>query len=92
MGDIGEYWRDVSPYLKQKAKERRDNNLKNAIINDDGKWTKHTTYHWSRFLNGKRLDYWASRNKFQYEGRIHTGDVLKFINKRERLNHAHNSH
>lgn len=32
--------------------------------------------------NGKRLDYWPSRNKFQYNGKVMTGDVLGFIRKR----------
>lgn len=75
---------DTSEYfdaLKEFYRERRENNLKNA--NPDG-WTKHTTYHWSRILNGKRLDYWPSRNKFQYQDRVMLGDVEGFIRNRER--------
>jgi hypothetical protein len=42
-------------------------------------WTKHTDYHWSRSHNGKRLDYWPSKNKFQHGGRIMVGSVDDFI-------------
>ena len=76
MGDMGE----IFNAWKEQDKERKQKNLENA--NDEG-WTKHTTYHWSRTLNGKRLDYWPSRNKFQYEGRVMCGDVDGFIRKRE---------
>lgn len=34
-------------------------------------------------LNGKRLDYWPSRNKFQYEGKVLCGDVQGFIRNRK---------
>lgn len=74
---------DDFAYLKQLNKERRDRNLKNA--SSEG-WNLHTEYHWSRTLNGKRLDYWPSTNKFQYDGRVMTGDVNSFIRKREKSN------
>jgi hypothetical protein len=76
MGDMGE----IFNAMREQDKERRERNLANA--NSEG-WTKHTVYHWSRELNGKRLDYWPSRNKFQYEGRVMCGDVSGFIKKRE---------
>lgn len=75
--EISEYFRDHKEYHK----ERRERNLKNA--NPEG-WKIHTEYHWSRQLNGKRLDYWPSRNKFQYEGRVMVGDVKGFIRNREK--------
>ena len=76
MGDM----REVFDAIRERDKERRDKNLANA--NDEG-WTKHTPYHWSRDLNGKRLDYWPSRNKFQYEGKVMCGDVEGFIKNRQ---------
>jgi hypothetical protein len=79
MGDMAE----VFNLMKELNKERKERNLLNA--NSEG-WNKHTEYHWSRTLQGKRLDYWPSRNKFQYEGRVMCGDVLGFIKKREGKN------
>ena len=78
MSDMGEYWRDMREF----DKERKAKNLAAA---DPTGWTKHSQYHWSRQLNGKRLDYWPSRNKFQYDGgRVMVGDVLGFIRNREK--------
>jgi len=77
MGDVGEDFK----VLKSIRKEQRKKNLSNA--NKAG-WDEHTQYHWSRTLNGKRLDYWPSRNKWQYNGVVMTGDVNKFISKREK--------
>ena len=65
--------------LKRVNQERKQRNLAGA--NSEG-WTKHTAYHWSRTLNGDRLDYWPSRNKFQYQGRVMCGNVDGFIAKR----------
>jgi hypothetical protein len=76
MGDMGDIFRE----RKEADKARKKRNL--AAANPDG-WTKHTEYHWSRTLAGARLDYWPSRNKFQYKGRVMTGDVAGFIRKRE---------
>ncbi len=62
--------------LKKLNKDRKQRNLENA--SKEG-WHLHTEYHWSRTLNGKRLDYWPSRNKFMYEGKVMVGDVDGFI-------------
>lgn len=76
MGDVGDDFR-----AKRDAdKERKKRNIEAA--KPEG-WTQHTIYHWSRVLNGKRLDYWPSKNKFMYDGRVMTGDVIGFIKNRE---------
>jgi hypothetical protein len=77
--DMSSLWRAYHEHDKQ----RKEANL--AKANPDG-WNKHTQYHWSRMLNGKRLDYWPSRNKFQYDGRVMVGDVEGFIRKRTKTN------
>lgn len=78
MGDMGELFNA----FKEHEKERKAKNLLAAHQVDDGGWIKHTDYHWSRQLNGKKLDYWPSRNKFQYNSNIMCGDVMGFIRKR----------
>jgi len=77
--DVGEMWRSWKEHLRGKRKQ----NLQKA---DPRGWTKHTDYHWSRTVNGKRLDYWPSRNKFQYAGRVMCGDVMGFIRNKEKQN------
>ena len=76
MSDMGE----VFNAMREADKERRERNLNKF---DPTGWNKHTEYHYSCLLNGKRLDYWPSRNRFQYNGRVMTGDVVGFIRKRE---------
>lgn len=71
--------------LKENAKNKFDADRKmfmeNAIESDDGLWTKHTEYHWSRELCGHRLDYWPSRKKFMWKNKVQRGDVMSFIRK-----------
>ncbi len=62
--------------LQEINNEIKKSNLENA--NRDG-WTIHTKYHWSRIIKGKQLNYWPSKNKFQYDGIVMRGDVLEFI-------------
>ena len=58
--------------------------ISKALEKDDGNWVKHTDWHWSRFVAGKRLDYWPSKSKFQYEGRVIQGNVIDFIKAHEK--------
>lgn len=71
--------------IKQRAKSKFDADrtlfIAQAIAADDGGWTKHTEHHWSRTVAGKRLDYWPSRKKYRFDGRVMRGDVHKFIAK-----------
>lgn len=73
--------------LKSHSKEKFDADrkrfLSDAHANNDGGWTIHTDFHWSRMLAGHRLDYWPSRKKFQYRGKVRRGDVLALIAKHE---------
>lgn len=73
--------------MKEISREKFDADrarfLADAQAADDGGWTKHTEHHWSRMLNGKRLDYWPSRRKFQFSGKVRRGDVLALIRKEE---------
>lgn len=69
--------------LKQRGKEKFDADrarfMNEAVSADDGGWIKHTEWHWSRIVAGQRLDYWPSRKKFQYQGTVRRGDVMKFL-------------
>ena len=76
-----EFWDALKEFKKEQRRISSEDNLNKADANDDGMWTKHTDYHWSRKLNGKRLDYWPSRSKFKLAGWNYPkiGDVMKFI-------------
>lgn len=76
-----EFWDDFKAFKNESKRIRSEENLNAAHEKDDGLWTKHTDYHWSRKVNGKRLDYWPSRSKFKLAGWTYpkTGDVMEFI-------------
>lgn len=79
MSDRDEIWDMMKEASKEKFDADRLRFLEEAQAADDGGWTKHTKYHWSRTVNGKRLDYWPSRKKYQYDGQIRRGDVMKIV-------------
>lgn len=81
MGDVGEDWRAIGDMRKA----RKTANLEAA--NSDG-WKVHTDYHWSRTLNGLRLDYWPSTTRFKFDGRYYTGGIDGFIKKRTKAEGA----
>ena len=48
-------------------------------ITPSAEWIQHSPYHWARDVNGKRLDFWPSKDKWSYDGKIYSGDVDDFI-------------
>jgi hypothetical protein len=76
-----EIWDILKERSKTKFDEDRARFLTEASRADDGNWTKHSEYHWFRLLNGQRLDYWPSRRKYQYLGKIARGNIYKFIER-----------
>lgn len=72
-------WDALKAHSKNKFDADRKAFLSKAIADDDGGWTKHTPYHWSRIVAGDRLDYWPSRKKFMFRGRVQRGVVMQFI-------------
>lgn len=78
-----EFWDDLKAHKQGKFDSDRGTFLSKAQNEDDGGWVKHTEYHWARIVAGKRLDYWPSRSKYQYEGKVMRGDVMEFIRRQE---------
>lgn len=76
-------WDALKRHSKEKFDADRARFLDEAEAADDGGWTKHTRFHWSRDVRGHRLDYWPSRLKFQFKGKVRRGDVRKFIRQQE---------
>jgi hypothetical protein len=72
-------WDAMKQHSREKFNADRARFLAQAQTDDDGGWTKHTEYHWSRYVNGERLDYWPSRKKFQWRGKVQRGDVMKIV-------------
>jgi hypothetical protein len=72
-------WDALKEHSKSKFDADRQRFLTKAKAQDDGGWTKHTEHHWSSTVNGERLDYWPSRKKYQWRGKVQRGDVMKIV-------------
>lgn len=72
-----EDWSRFNRFRKNK-KERR---FQRAEKSDDGGWTKHTKYHWSRKIGRHRLDYWPSTGRWRFKDRTryNVNDMFKVI-------------
>lgn len=84
MSDRDPFWDALKEHKKEKFDKDRKTFMDKAVAeDDDGGWVKRTGYHWQRLVAGKLLDYWPSRSKFQYDGKVQRGDVVKFIKEKE---------
>jgi len=71
--------------LKEDRKEKKKNRLEGACSKG---WDKHTPYHWSRFVDGKKMDYWPSTGTVMYKGKrtsISSKKVQKLIGEVENV-------
>jgi hypothetical protein len=89
MGDMGDLFRDLDAYNKERKQER----LEDAkAASDLPGWIKHTEYHWSRMVGANRLNWWPSTGKWSWglnsrnKPAMFFGtrvDLLNFIRNRE---------
>jgi len=77
-----EIWGMLKQNFMQEFGSDRARFMQEAIDDDDGGWTKHTEFHWSRTVAGHKLDFWPSRKKWQYRGKIRRGNVYEFIKRK----------
>ncbi len=75
---------EIFDLIREERKLKRANNLAQA---DSSGWFKHTPYHWSQILDGKKLDYWPSSNKWQYNKKMYRGGLPSWI--KDKLNAKH---
>lgn len=63
MGDVGEIFREV----RKRTQAHRVRMLERANLEG---WTRHTDYHYSMVIEGKRLEWWPSRGKARHDGEM----------------------
>jgi len=78
MGDMAE----IFHAMRVRDTGRRYQNLARAR-ESELPWVEHTDYHWSLELQGDRLDFWPTKNKFRWRGKTYNGGVEGFIAKRQ---------
>lgn len=79
-----EVWDALKEFSREKFNADRARFAAEANAADDGGWHKHSAHHWSRIVDGSRLDYWPTRKKFQYRGNVRRGDVYAIIRRAAR--------
>lgn len=79
MGDRDPIYDALKEISREKFDADRARFMSQAEAADDGGWHKHSQHHWSRMLNGERLDYWPSRKKYQWRGKVRRGDVMAVV-------------
>lgn len=67
---------EVFDILRKQKQERRNKRLART---DDFGWSKHNSTHWWRMVDGVKLHYWPSANKWLYGGVYYRGALPKHI-------------
>lgn len=76
---------EVFNEMRRQKQERRNKRLANT---SDFGWSKHSETHWYRMLDGEKLHWWPSANKWLYRGKYYRGGLPRAI--RERLHEDDN--
>jgi len=61
---------DYRALEEMQREEKRERAKKNGELYGRENWTIHTEYHWGRWVDGKKLDFWPTTNKWMYNGRV----------------------
>lgn len=78
---------EVFDQLKKQRQERRNKRLAST---DDTGWSKHAETHWYRHIDGEKLHYWPSANKWLYKGKYYRGGLPNDLKKKiEEQNNVH---
>lgn len=80
MSYINLGWENIKEEKRKQKEERLDNF-------DPKGWVKHNDVHFSKIINGSKLDYWPTTTRYRYKGKAYFGKqkpIQKFIE--EQLN------
>lgn len=79
MSEIGEMYKALRQNEQASRELQRVENLRNHTSTD---WIQHTPYHWGRWVDGKKLDFWPSRDKWMYDGKVRVGGLADWLKER----------
>lgn len=65
---------EIFDELRKQKQERRAKRLANT---SDFGWSKHSDTHWYRFIDGEKLHFWPSANKWLFKGKYYRGGLPK---------------
>jgi len=67
---------EVFNIIRKERQERRNKRLNET---SDKGWSKHADTHWYLIIDGVKLDYWPSANKWQFKGRYYRGSIPRWL-------------
>lgn len=83
---------DIYAHFDQVRSERAQRRRTRLERTDDFGWSKHQEAHWYRIIDGQKLHYWPSSNKWLYLGKYYRGGLPRELklkieadNHRQRL-------
>lgn len=69
---------DWEPFIERKHERQLKRHRRLASSNTTN-WDKLTDYHYRRVINGIRIDWWPSANKWQANGKWYLGSLPKWL-------------
>lgn len=70
---------EVFDEIREQRRQRRAKRLNAA---DDFGWSKHSDTHWYRMIDGEKLHWWPSANKWLYRGRYYRGGLSRELGEK----------
>lgn len=75
---------DWEVFEELRAERKRKRAARRAAFNPGEGWKRCNDSHWQYNLLGDLLNYWPGPMKWQWRGKMMTGEVEKFIQNREK--------
>lgn len=73
---------EVFDFIKAERQQKRDERrMSFEKVYAAMGWTRHHETHYSRIVNGRRLDYWPGPKKWRYNNKTMFGDVKQWLRK-----------
>jgi len=73
---------DIYEVFDEIKKHRKERRAKRLARTDDFGWSKHTDTHWYRMIDGEKLHYWPSANKWLFRGQYYRGGLPRFLGEK----------
>lgn len=70
---------DTIDFFLERRRRRQERRAARLASTDDTGWSKHTVHHWYLMIDGKKLDYWPSSNKWQFDGQWYRGGLPRWL-------------
>ena len=86
MGDVGDYWREHRDYLRSRGITRRGTKRPAVAARLTNEWRSLgfracTDWHWQARITCVLVDYWPSKGKWSWGGRIETGSPTALLDR-----------